>query len=290
MDSTGLFCSATSDKKLSGLVKAVCKLPTAIDLAEGRTYELGLIYASFVPSWLSLKELHLFTTKLGDQTIAGQANNDIEIVDEESFVLAESDSVHDSAKVAGTELSFVFEEIHNFDKIECLEILRIQLENKFGSNNPRVKLTMQQNQWSLKIQKLSTVQLSQPLAHMFSLPQLLTNTDATKQKSYDVVFSPPTVVMRERMYYIGCEQIVQNFVNSSGERNRIIDFVNIPDAPFNKVVQHFPTFVRYSTLEGGILSNLEFVLFNHFGGSVKSKSVEFFILFHIREKINHANT
>jgi hypothetical protein len=282
MDSTGLFCTAVSGKT-SGSVKALCKLPITIDLAETKIYELGLIYTSFVPSWLSLNELFLSSTKLIDHTVVTEPTVDGEVEDDESFVLAESDNVI-GAKESGTENKIFFEQIHNFNSIDSLETIRLQTEEKFGTINPRVKLLNQQNKWSLKIQKLSTVELSPSLAHMFSLPQTLTNTDVTRQKSYDVVFSPPSILMSERMYYIGCSQIKQNFVNSLGERSRIIDFVNIPDAPSNKVAQHFPTIVRYSALEGGLLSSLEFTLFNHLGEPVHSDSVEFFILFHIRER------
>lgn len=297
MDRAGLFCSAYSDSSISDEVTANFKLPTPLDLTQN-DFEIALIYASFVPSWLVTKELYLISNKLVNSKHVPRLDSSLSD-DDGDYVLPDEDhsSKHPLPKSSSRTVEILdteneveklhFKEIQVLSKEEVMQSLKNQLQATFGTKNPRVKLTLQQQRWYLVIQSKSSVELSKQLAKLLSLPEIINNTHETRQLSSEISFLPSQLNSYGRILYIGCDQLRQNFSNNAGEKSRLLDLIHLTDISNDRPIEHYPHQVRYMPLEEGLLTTLKFSLYNRHGLLVEAHSSDFFLFFHIRKQEAH---
>ena len=255
MDNNGLYCSASKVSKSGGLVTASVKLSQPIDLSDGE-YELGVLYVSMVPTWSIIPDLWF----------ESQNNKGIS-----SFMRLES--------------------IPNTAEDEVLQALSIQLQEKYGNNmkDAPIKITKEKTSgWILRIQKISDVQLSPGLSTILGQESMLYN-ETELNKDFPIVFKNLSTFVENSFYYVACDQCKQNYINSSGVASNMLDFVHIPRATSSSIVEHSASNVRYARLEGSLLHNISFSLYNYASEPVTSQSVDLFLLFHIRKVDNGSN-
>lgn len=253
MDHNGLYCSASTTLNSSSSVVATVKLPILIDLTQN-DYELGVQYISMVPTWLSIPDLWF---------------------------------VHIDSK--GSDDYMHLNKIPHASKDEVLNALSIQILEKYGSNmkEARIKILKEKNVWYLRLQPKSDLQLSPGLSFILGINKNCSNDDDTV-KNYPINFKIFDTFMENSLYYISCDQCKHNYINSSGVASNMSDFIHLPNATKSSTVEHTTNNIKYSQLEGSLLNNISFTLYNHASVPVKSHSVDLFLLFHIR-KINNAS-
>ena len=250
MDHNGLFCSASTTLSSAGPISASVMLPTPIDLTKC-DYEIGLSYISVVPTWLNIPDLWFIHT------------NHVELQD--------------------------FKRLHSIphgSKQDVLRALSVQLLDAYGNNmtDARLKIMQKDNQWILRLQQDSLLEMSPGLAFILGIPQVIQNT-TSKNKDFPIVYKHYERFLENSIFYVSCDQCTQNFVTSEGERAKMLNFVHIPNANKGTVIEHTPV-MNYVRLEGILLRNLSFSLYNYASVPLSASSVDLYLLFHIR-KVNN---
>lgn len=248
-----LYCSASTKLNSRSSVTASVRLPTTIDLSSS-DYELGLLYTSLVPTWLNIPDLWL---------------------------------VHKNSK---EEEDFMeFDHIPQATKDEILAALSLQMMKKYGNNmtTGRAKIFEENGIWKLRLQIKSELMLSPGLSNILGIPEKIENVDFTV-KDFVINFKNFETYMENTMFYISCDQCDHNFVNSSGSTSNMLDYIHIPNSIKSSIIEHTASVVKYARLEGSLLNNISFSLYNHASKPIISKPVDFYLLFHIRKTQNDA--
>lgn len=245
MDHNGLYCSASATLNSPGLVSASVRLPMPVDLTNG--YEIGLSYISVVPTWLNIPDLWFIHTNH---------------VDLQDFMRLNS--------------------VPHGSKMDVLRALSNQLLEEYGNNMTEARIKIfKDDKWKLRLQPNSLLELSPGLSFILGIPEVIEN-DTARNKDYPIDYKHYERFVENSIYYVSCDQCVQNFVTSKGERSSILNFVHIPNANKGTVIQHSPV-VNYVKLEGSLLHNLSFTLYNHESMPLFANSVDLYLLFHIRK-------
>ena len=223
MDDNGLYCSASTTLKSAGPVSASVRLPMPINMTECK-YEIGLTYISFVPTWLNVPDLWFIHTNH---------------VDLQDFMR--------------------LNRVPHGSKPEVLRALSNQVLEEYGNNmtEARVKI-FKDDKWKLRLQPNSLLELSPGLSFIFGLPEVIQNETA-RNKDFPIDYQHYERFVENSIYYVSCDQCVQNFVTSKGERSSILNFVHIPNANKGTVIQHSPV-VNFVQLDGSLLHNISFTV------------------------------
>ena len=252
--SNSLYCSASTTLNSTSSVVASVRLPVTIDLSSSE-YELGLLYTSMVPTWLKVSDLW--------------------------FIHTDKQEIEDFMRL---------DNIPHATKDEILTALSIQIHEKYGGNmsTARVKLLQDKdNTWKLRLQIKSKLQLSPRLSNILGIPDEISN-DEFRVEDFTVNYKSFETFMENSMYYISCDQCEHNFVNSSGVASNMLDYVHIPNSIKSSIIEHNVGIVKYARLEGSLLNTISFSLYNHASTPIISKTVDFYLLFHIRKVQNAA--
>lgn len=255
MHNKSFYCSGHTESNFNGLFEVKCKLPYTLDLTKGKQFEVSIQYACFRPQWLAMKELTL-----------------------------------ESTNSIGISEKCVFSGINESDQESVIIELQAQLIERFTTTDPRVKLEKSRGVWFMKIQKNSSVILSQKLADLLSLPTKIVNTDETRQKKIPITFYTDVLGVHEHVYIISSENVTRNFVNSYGKHGSIIDFINLDDHPNDHIFEYIPKLVKYTRLEGGLLSKIVIRLYNSQGDPIRSEKTDFYAILHVRPVIDYEET
>lgn len=249
MDHEDILCTAVAEHDETGIVSARCRLPLPLDLSQS-VYELLTAHVACRPTWLRIRELFLI-----------------------SIGLEEDD--YDK---------LVFADLPEADREASLHKLQEQLLEKFGSQNPKARLNSQKDGWVLKIQANSTVILSRGLADLLGLKEKLVNTSKT-QRSFVVNFTPPTIPISEGYLLLTCENIRMNFCNPVGDRLRVADFLSLTDGDPTKLTElNSSSRQNFNRLEGGVVSDIQFILTDLSGTPIVADGVHFIVAFTIRHR------
>lgn len=247
-----MYCSASTKSNSNSSVVTSVELPLPIDLTSGE-YEVGLLYVSMIPSWLNIPDLW--------------------------FKSKNNKGLTNFMRLAS---------IPNTDEDEVLQALSIQLIQKYGSNmkDAPIKIAKEKNSdWILRIQKMSEVRLSPSLSTILGIESIIENETETSE-DYTIEFTNISTFVENSFYYVSCDQCKQNYINSSGVASNMLDYVHIPKATSSSIIEQTFGNIKYSRLEGSLLRKISFALYNHASQPVNSKSVDLFILFHIRKVRN----
>ena len=247
---TNLFCSASTKLDSTSSVTASVKLPTTIDVSSCE-YELGLMYVSMVPTWLTVPDLW--------------------------FIHKDKKEVEDFMRLNN---------VPHATRDETLNILSRQVLEAYGGDmkEARIKIFKEKGKtnWYVRLQAKSELQLSSGLSFILGIPSEITNVGETV-KDFPIRYKKYETFMENSMYYISCDQCEHNFVNSSGVASNMLDYVHIPNSFKSSVIEHTVSIVKYSRLEGSLLNNISFTLYNHASLPIISKTVDIYLLFHIRK-------
>lgn len=249
MDSSGIYLTASSAAGTNPNL-AVAKLSESIDL-NADEYEIGLIYCSVLSSWLYNDDLWLIQTSSETQK----------------------------------------SEIIRFDKIpytkehEALWLLSNRILSEYGGNMNTAPLKIYRNnktsQWNMRLPKKCMVDLSPDLASMLGLPNIIRNeTDRVMDKK--ITFTIYAPFLDQRLFFVSCNQTIQNFTNAFGSNNRILSFIHAAETDPYLISDYTAPRLGYVRLEGSLLTHITFSLLNHIGQVVKLQKHNFFVVFHIR--------
>ena len=248
MDNSGFFYTA-STVGASSEYEAETLLPTPLDLTGGG-YEIGLIYSSVVTSWENTDDLWMMY------------NNTV---------------TEDSEMIK-------FEKIPYTREHESLFLMSESLKERYGVNMETAPVKIYKNkdgQWKLRLPAMSMITLSDGLKFILGLSTPILDNDRPKVHDWPIefqVYAP----MEDRLFFISCNQAIENFTNSFGSNNKILDFIHAPESEPYVVKNYTNSRMGYVRLAGNLLSRLTFSLFNAIGEPVKLKDFNFLLFYHIR--------
>lgn len=249
MDKSGHYYTASSASEGGGN-NAITHLSTPLDLTKDE-FEIGLVYCSVISSWLYSDDLWLVHSSLEKDT---------------------SDLIQ-------------FQKIPYTKEHESLWLLSSRLAEEYGCNMDTAPAKIFKNaktsKWTLRLPKQSMLDLSPDLAYMLGLDKIVRN-DTDKVADLPINFQVYAPYLDERLFFVSCDEIVQNFTNTFGSNNRILSFVHAPEADTYVISDYTTARLAYCRLEGNLLHNITFSLLNYRGEPIHLEKYNFFVVFHIR--------
>lgn len=168
------------------------------------------------------------------------------------------------------------------DPTLILMLLRLKLQEKFSTSNPRVKLQrLAGGTWEICVRPESSVVFSLALAALLNVPTEITNTE-TVQSHDPVQVSLPQRRTSDLMYFINCDRVEQNFITPDGERRRVLDCMQLSIQQSRQKYVYMPATTKYCRIGRGQMNSLSFSLTDFNGHPVYCDSPELLVLFHIR--------
>jgi hypothetical protein len=289
MENNNFYCVA-SPRGASRKVEASITFPRPLDAS----YEIALVYCSFLPSsgsiteiWLRAKSIKRPSAKKGDKKSDEKSE---EKGDEKGDEKSDEGSDEKSEEITW----FI-----NFDDVPAhipltfvVPAIAKKIVEEVGNNlseGTPVKIydAGKFMGWWLKVQKYTEIELSPSLAAILGQSTLITNDgSSTIQLPVNPHENAGSDII-ENVYYLTCNQLQPNCITEFGGATRLLDVVPIDDQ--NRIVRYSPSERVYQSLTDDIHHpRVSVELINRDGLPVFVDSPQFYVLLHLRKIAQNA--